>query len=334
MKPTIFVAERIAACGLELLRSECNCLIPWEDNIPLSTQSLGDEESPLKIGLSEADGVVVRLFKIDPQVLSIANRLKVIAKHGVGIDNIDCEAATARNIPVVYTPAANANAVAEHTLALILALSRQIAPANTALKEGRFNDRNLFQGVELAGKLLAVVGLGRIGSRVARMASAGLGMNVLAYDPFLPKASYSGPAIIEASLEVLFRKADFLTFHVPLTPVTKHMLNQQSLKLLKPECRIVNTSRGALIDQTALALALHEYRIAGAALDVFEEEPLPAAHPLCHAPNALLTPHISSSTKESLERMSIQAAQGVLDVLHGKRPEYVANPEVFADEPK
>jgi len=332
MKPTVFIPERIAPCGLDLLRADCNCLVPWDDSFPLSTQFLGQDESRLKLGLSEADGVIVRLFKIDRQALSKANRLKVIAKHGVGVDNIDCEAATARHIPVVYTPTANANAVAEQTLALMLALSRQIAPANLALREGRFNDRNLFEGVELAGKVLVVVGLGRIGSRVAQMASLGLGMRVFAYDPFLPKATYSGPAIIEESLEGLFRKADFLTFHVPLTPDTKHLINPQSLKLLNPECRIVNTSRGALIDEAALALALHESRIAGAALDVFEEEPLPATHPLCQAPNALLTPHISSSTKESLERMSLQAAQGLLDVLHGRRPEHVANPEVFVDE--
>ena len=333
MKPTVFIPEPIAPCGLELLRAECHCLVPWENRIPQSTQSPVDDGTQRNQGLSEADGVLVRLFKIDRQALSAANRLKVIAKHGVGVDNIDCEAATARHIPVVYTPTANANAVAEQTIALMLALSRQIAPANLALIEGRFNDRHLYQGVELAGKILVVVGLGRIGSRVARMASLGLGMSVFAYDPFLPKSGYSGPAIIEESLEALFRKADFLTFHVPLTPDTKHMINPQSLKLLKPECRIVNTSRGALIDETALALALHESRIAGVALDVFEEEPLPATHPLCRAPNALLTPHISSSTKESLDRMSLQAAQGLLDVLHGRRPEFVANPKVFTDEP-
>jgi D-3-phosphoglycerate dehydrogenase len=334
MKPTVLIPEPIASCGLDLLREECNCIAPWEDRFHLPNQSTGDDESQLNLNLSKADGVIVRLFRIDRQTLSKANRLKVISKHGVGVDNIDCETATARHIPVVYTPTANANAVAEQTLALMLALSRQLVPASIALREGGFNDRNLFQGVELAGKILVVVGLGRIGLRVARMASFGLGMNVFAYDPFLAKTNYSGPAILEDSLDVLFRKADFLTFHVPLTPETKHMINPQSLKLLKPECRIVNTSRGALIDETALALALHESRIAGVALDVFEEEPIPATHPLCHAPNALLTPHISSSTKESLERMSIQAAQGVLDVLHGKRPEYVANSEVFADEPK
>src|SRR4029077_4432447 len=142
VKPTVFVPEPIAPCGLDLLRAECHCLVPWENNIPRSTESQGDDKSRLNLGLSEADGVVVRLFKIDRQALSKADRLKVIAKHGVGVDNIDCEAATARHIPVVYTPTANANAVAEHTIALMLALSRQIAPADTALREGRFNDRH------------------------------------------------------------------------------------------------------------------------------------------------------------------------------------------------
>ena len=209
MKPTVFIPEPIAPCGLDLLRAECHCLVPWENRIPRSAQSPGDDETQRNQELSEADGVLVRLFKIDRQVLSAANRLKVIAKHGVGVDNIDCEAATARHIPVVYTPTANANAVAEQTIALMLALSRQITLANRALIKGRFNDRHLYQGVELAGKILVVVGLGRIGCRVARMASLGLGMSVFGYDPYLPKGDYSGPAIIEGSLETLFRKADF-----------------------------------------------------------------------------------------------------------------------------
>lgn len=342
MKPVVIVPEPIHQEGLDLLRAECDCVVPWQGGAeqgsdaagarPAGVRELvrGGEHSAIRQALYDADAVIVRLFKISEWDLSRAKRLKVIAKHGTGVDNIDCKAATARRIPVVYTPTANANAVAEHTLALMLALSRQIAPADGVVREGRFSERSRFKGAELAGKTLLVVGLGRIGSRVARIAAQGLGMQVCAYDPLLPAEIIdSGPVTIEDSLEALLPTADYLTIHVPLTADTKHLINAKTLALMRPSCRLVNTSRGAVIDELALAAALSEGTLAGAALDVFEEEPLPADHPLCRAPNTLLTPHISSSTAESLERMSLFAAQGVLDVLHGRVPKHVVNPEVF-----
>ena len=195
--------------------------------------------------------------------------------------------------------------------------------------QGRFHERGKFKGVELAGKTLGVIGLGRIGQKVAQMASQGLQMDVLAYDPFVPKDTLSNLVIIEDSLESLMRKADFLTLHIPLAEDTRHLINEQSLGWVKPSCRIINTSRGSVIDEAALAQALSKGTLAGAALDVFEVEPLPIDHLLMNAPNTLLTPHISSSTQESLENMSLQAAQGVLDVLHGNTPKYIVNPEAL-----
>ena len=174
-----------------------------------------------------------------------------------------------------------------------------------------------------------MIGLGNVGSRVARMAAHGLNMSVRAYDPFLSEGVDPGPAVLEASLESLLQEADFLTLHVSLTPETKHLINEQSLDRVKTGCRIVNTSRGAVIDEGALVQALSDGRLSGAALDVFEDEPLPADHPLVAAPNTLLTPHIASSTRESLDRMSLQAAEGVLDVLNGRTPEFLFNSEVF-----
>jgi len=326
MKPVVFVLEPIDGSGLELLRAECVCVTPWEAD---PTAAIDITDDSYRLPLYEADAVIVRLFEISQADLARTQRLKVIGKHGVGVDNIDCQAAAAAGIPVVYTPTANANAVAEHTLALMLALSRQIGPASEALKEGRFAERGRYQGIELAGKTLGVMGLGRVGSKVAQMAALGLEMSVLAYDPFVSRDSYDGPAIFEDSLETFMRKVDFLSLHVSLTPDTKHIINDQTLEWLKPHCRIVNTSRGAVIDEVALTRALIEGRLAGAALDVFVEEPLPPDHPLVQAPHTLLTPHISSSTQESLVRMSTQAAQGVLDVLQGRTPQYLvnANPE-------
>ncbi|MCH2210005.1 MAG: hydroxyacid dehydrogenase [Fuerstiella sp.] len=314
MKPIVFIPEPIAECGLDLLKSDYDCVAPWQNGT----------EADRKV-LYDADAVIVRLFSVGQQDFEQCRRLKVVAKHGVGVDNIDVQAAAEAGISVVSTPRANANAVAEHTLTLMLALARNIAPAGSAIAQDRFSDRGQYQGVELEGRTLGVIGLGNVGRRVARMAANGLGMSVLAYDPFLPEGAETDPAVLEPSLEALLSAADFLTLHVSLTPETRHLINAESLRLMKPDCRIVNTSRGAVIDEIALASALSQGHPGGAALDVFEEEPIPADHPLVSAPNTLLTPHIASSTKESLDRMSLQAAQGVIDVLNGKTPQYPVN---------
>jgi D-3-phosphoglycerate dehydrogenase len=313
MKPLVVLPEPIAEPGLRLLQGRCEV-----ECGPHAVQFL-----------DRADGVLVRLFRFGKEEFSRSPRLKVIAKHGVGTDNIDVGAATARRIPVVFTPAANANAVAEHAITLMLALSRRIATADRAVREGKWTDRPPLEGVELVDKKLGVVGLGRVGSRVARIAAAGLGMNVIAFDPMIQPGNYDGPATLVGSIDELLPECDFLTLHVPLTSQTNQLLGRGNLARLKPGCRIVNTSRGQVIDEAALVEALQRGTIAGAALDVFENEPLPTDHPLCRAPNVLLTPHVSSSTRESLERMATHAAQGVVDVLEGRRPSYPVNPEVL-----
>ena len=321
MKPAVFVPEPIAPCGMALLEAACDCTAPWaEGRVPTD-----DEAREMLHG---ADAVIVRLFEIGAADLEQCPRLKVIAKHGVGVDNIDCDAASARGIPVVFTPKANANSVAEHTIGLMLALARSVVPASVALREGRFAERSQFIGVELAGRTLGIVGLGRIGSRVAEIASAGLAMRVCGYDPYVAPGSYTGPAERMASLDELLAAADFLTLHVGLTAETRHLLDDRRLARIKPGCRVLNTSRGAVIDESALVRALEEGRIAGAALDVFEEEPIATDHPLCGAPNMLLTPHIASSSRESMDRMATDCAQGVLDVLQGRTPADLVNPDV------
>ena len=321
MRPIVFVPEPIAACGMALLEAACDCAAPWaEGRVPSDAEA--------REMLRGADAVIVRLFEIGATDLEQCPRLKVIAKHGVGVDNIDCDAATARGIPVVFTPKANANSVAEHTIGLMLALARNVVPASIALRDGRFADRSQFIGVELAGRTLGIVGLGRIGSRVAEIAAKGLAMKVCGYDPYVAAGAYSGPAERLASLDELLAAADFLTLHVGLAAETRHLLDDRRLARLKPGCRVLNTSRGAVIDERALIRALDEGRIAGAALDVFEEEPIAADHPLCRAPNVLMTPHIASSSRESMDRMATDCAQGVVDVLRGGRPADVVNPDV------
>lgn len=331
MKPTVFIPEPIASPGVEVLRRHCHCRTPWEDGITVPPEPDAEGSELHRAAFREADAALVRLFQVDAEDIRNAPRLKVIGKHGVGTDNIDCEAATSRGLPVVFTPGSNGRTVAEHAMALMLALSRQIYPSSHAIRSGTMEDRNRYQGVELAGKNLGLIGLGRIGSRVAGIASGGFGMQVRAYDPFLPPGSAMGAAVLEESLEALLAWADFISLHVPLSGATHHLINQERLKLMKSGCRLVNTSRGPVIDEAALAQALREGRLAGAALDVFEEEPLPADHPLCRTPNTLLTPHISGLTDSALERASLMAAQGILDVLQGRRPEHVANPGCFGN---
>jgi D-3-phosphoglycerate dehydrogenase len=311
MKPTVFIPDPIAASGMDLLRAGCNCLAPWLEG-----------KMPDKELLAHADAVIVRVFEIRTGDLARATRLKVIAKHGVGVDNIDVAAATARRIPVLWTPTANANAVAEHTMTLMLALARNLYPACAATFAGKWGK---FEGVELAGNTLGVLGFGRIGRRVAEMARHGFAMEVSAYDPLVTQSDFT----LERSIEAVLRTADFLTLHVPLTLETRHLINTARLQWLKPNCRIVNTSRGGVIDEIALTQALQSGRLAGAALDVFDQEPLRADHPFLRTPNLLLTPHISSSTRESLARMAQDSARGVLDVLQGKMPKYPINPEVL-----
>jgi D-3-phosphoglycerate dehydrogenase len=278
--------------------------------------------------------VIVRLFAIGRGDFEKAARLRVVAKHGVGVDNIDCVAATARGVPVLWTPGANSNAVAEHTLGLLLALARKLEDASRALKMGKPFVREEFEGVELAGRVLGVVGLGRIGSRVAQKAALGLGMRVLAHDPYVERAPHAGLVELCERLDDLLREADFLSLHVPLTDETRRMIDARALALLPAGARLVNTARGAVVDEAALVEALRSGRLAGAGLDVFEEEPLPASHPLASAPNVILTPHVAGMTREAMERVSEETAEGVLAVLQGRRPANVFNPEAYVFNPK
>src|ERR1041384_157864 len=213
MKPVVLIPEVIATRGLDLLKAECESIAPWAEGRKPS-------EAELRQMLPTVDAVLIRLFPMRAADIASASRLKVIARHGVGVDNVDVAAATARRIPVVFTPNANANAVAEQAMALMLALARNVYPASAAMRDGRFRERDKFIGIELAGKVLGVLGLGRIGGRVAEMARNGFAMDVRGYDPFVKKENYSGAAVLEDTIESLLGKADFLTLHMPLPPET------------------------------------------------------------------------------------------------------------------
>ncbi len=313
----VLIPRPIAPIGIELLSRECDCIAPWMTGEVWTDERIRDE-------LRDVDAIVVRIFELRAEDIDSAPRLKVIAKHGVGVDNIDCSAAARRGIPVVITPGANSNAVAEHTLALIFALARQTLAADAITREGRFDERDSFAGVELAGKTVGVVGFGRIGSRVAAKVERGLGMRAVAYDPPLVQSGRAPDREFAPTLDDVAASADFLSLHVPLTPDTQHLVDREVLERLGPDAFLINTSRGSVVDERALVGALESGQIRGAALDVFETEPLPADHPLCGAPRTLLSPHVAAATSESRVAMARMVAEGVLAALRGEAPPHVA----------
>ena len=316
-KPLVFVPEPIARVGLDVLDAHCRVAAPWTEDKPAG-------EIP-----ADAAAALVRIYRMDEARLRAAPDLKVIAKHGVGLDSIDIPAATRRRVAVLWTPQANADAVAQHAMALVLSLANRVKAADEALRQGRFDRRMDFSGMELGGRTLGIIGLGRIGGRVARRAADGFGMEVLAYDPYLDPAAQDTPARLVDSLDGLLQKADFVTLHVPLTDETRRMINSDTLGRMRAGSYLINTSRGAAVDETDLARSLQEGHLAGAAIDVFAQEPPDLAHPLLHAPNALLTPHVAGLSDLALPRVARQAAEGIVDVLQGRRPASPVNPEVF-----
>lgn len=259
--------------------------------------------------LREADGVIIRSdTKMTPEILKDQPRLKIIVRAGVGVDNIDLDAATRAGIVVMNTPAGNTTSTAEHAVTMMMALSRYIAPADASMKSGKW-DKKSFTGTQLAGKTLAVVGLGRIGQSVARRA-IGLEMKVVGYDPFLSieKAAEQGITLYR-DIDELLPLCDYLTVHTPGGAETKSLISADRIAKMRKGVRLINCARGGIIDETALADALDSGHVAGAALDVFETEPLPADSRLLKTKNLLTTPHLGASTEEAQESVAIEAAE-------------------------
>ncbi len=318
--PLVVISEPIHEAGERLLAEHCQVVMA-PDASPAALLPL----------LSEASALLVRLAVVSAELMVAAPHLRVIARHGVGVDNIDVAAATRRGIPVVYTPEANAVSVAEHVLALMTAQAKRVVEYDAATRRGAFAVRDSLRAVDLEGKVLGVVGLGRVGTAVSRKAKAAFSMRVLGYDPLLrPAEIQSRGAEPVDDLLSLLGEADVVTLHVPLTPQTRRLIGERELAAMKRTALLINTARGAVVDEAALARALHQGRLAGAALDVFEQEPPDPGHPLFSAPNLVVTPHSAALTAECAARMALQAAQGILDVLAGRRPAAVVNPEVFS----
>ncbi len=319
----ILICDDIAEEGLNLFHHEKNFTTVVKTKLPLDQ---------LKKEIVDCDACVVRSgTQITKEVINASQKLKVIGRAGVGLDNVDVEAASKKGIVVINTPGGNTISAAEHTFCLLMALARNIPQANASIKKGEW-ERKKFTGVQLLEKTLGVVGLGRIGSEVAKRAQS-FGMKVIAYDPFLraEKALQIGVELM--SMDELLTRSDFLTLHMPLSSDSKYMIGEKELSKMKKSARIINCARGGLIDEKALAKAIESGHIAGAALDVFESEP-PKDSALLALPSVVATPHLGASTEEAQIAVSVDVAQSIADFLQGRGIKNAVNvpvmdPEVF-----
>lgn len=289
----------------------------------------------LTAAIGEYDALVVRSeTKVTASVLEAAGRLQVVARAGVGVDNIDVEAATKRGVLVVNAPLGNTVAAAEHAMALMLALARRIPQADASMRRGEWK-RSRFMGTELNHKTLGIVGLGKIGVEVARRARA-FGMNLLAYDPYVSAAGAEALGARLLPLLDVIREADIITVHVPLLPSTRNLIGARELALAKPGMLLLNVARGGIVDEAAAADALRDGRLGGLALDVYAKEPLPAESPLPELEGTVLTPHLGASTKEAQVKVALEVAEQVVDVLNGRPARGAVNapalpPELLAE---
>jgi D-3-phosphoglycerate dehydrogenase / 2-oxoglutarate reductase len=298
----ILVAERIAAEGLDLLAAQHTV-----------DERLGLGHDELVAAISAYDALIVRSqVQVDAEVIAAGHRLRVVARAGVGLDNIDVEAARSAGLTVLNAPDGNTVAAAEHTLALLLAVARHVPAADASTRAGEWA-RARFGGIELRGRTLGIIGLGRIGLAVAARASA-FGMGLVGFDPYVSPEVARERGIEPVDLATLLRRSDVVTVHVPLTGETSHLLDAAAIATLRPGAIVLNVARGGVVDEAALADALREGRLAGAGIDVYEHEP-PVGSPLLDAPNVVLTPHIAASTAEAQVAVGIEIARRVIAAL-------------------
>lgn len=318
----VLIADPIAAEGVDLLRSRVEVQV-----------KVGLRQEELIRLVGEYDALVVRSeTKVTAEVINAGKRLQVIARAGIGVDNIDVEAATKAGIAVVNAPTGNTVAAAEHTVALMLAMARNISIAHRSVKDGEWR-RSAFMGIEVKNKTLGIVGLGRVGSEVAKRAQS-FGMRLLAYDPFVAPEYARRLGVELLPLERVLAESDFVTLHTPLTDNSRNMISRRELGFMKQSARLINVARGELIDEAALLEALESDKLAGVALDVFAKEP-PGDNPLLRHPKVVATPHLGASTQEAQREVAVEAAEQVLTVLSGLPARNTVNapflpPEVHA----
>ena len=318
-RPLIVLASPIHPDGRALLETEARVVVSAEP-----------KTEPVLALMRDAQGVLFRGGpRCDEAFLAASPRLRVVGRHGVGLDTVDIPACTRHGVAVVHAPGSNSQAVAEHALALMLACVKHTRRIDQLTRKGDWSPRFDVRNVELGGRTLGIVGIGNIGRRVAKFAGA-LGMRVLAYDPYLPDDEVRRRgAEPQPSLEAMLPQVDVLTCHTPLTPETQHMINEKTLGLLKPGTIFVNTSRGGVQSEPDLFRALVTGHLASAGLDVFEQEPSPIDNPIFNLDNVVVSTHIAGVTKEANRTAALQVAGEMLRVLRGEHPDVLVNREVW-----
>ena len=319
---TVLVNKPVHEESLARLQDEVQVLTPYD----------ASEEELIAL-LQHVHGLVLGAgLHMGSQEMGLASNLVVIGRHGVGLDNVDLAAATSEGIPVVYTPYGPTESTAEHALMLMLSTARRVSQLDRGVRSGDFSLRNRAEcmGYELEGKSLGVVGFGRIGRRVAAMCRDALHMKVFVYDPGLDAAEVSAwGAVPKPTLNGLAQEVDVLSVHTPLTQATRGLISSRVIGAMKAGAMLINTSRGPVVDEAALSKALAEGHLAGAGLDVYDPQPPAEDNPLLHFDHVVLTPHVGSFTHEGRRRMGAMVVDGVLSVLQGRRPKYLANPQVW-----
>ncbi|MBR3334378.1 MAG: hydroxyacid dehydrogenase [Clostridia bacterium] len=296
----------------------------WETPV-LNTRDMAEN----KADIADADAIVARICHVSAEAIEAAPNLKVIGRTGVGYDMVDVEAATQRGIPVVLTPGANNRSVAEHTVALLFALSKNLVEGHNEQIKGNYAIRNKGVAFELLDKTIAVLGLGAIGGEVARLCKA-IGMKVIGYDPFLPEDKMEALGCTPAKdYKAVLPECDFVTVHMPLLDSTRNMIGEKEIASMKPTAMIVNCARGGIVDEKALAAALNEGRLAGAGIDCFENDPPAVDDPLLNAKNVIASPHSAAQTKEAVIRMHKMCVEGCMAVCRGEKWPWVADKKVY-----
>lgn len=274
--------------------------------------------------VADCDAILARTAPFPAEVIKAGKKLKVIARHGVGVDNIDCKFAEEQGIWVTNAPLSNANSVAEHTIGFVIACARNMIRCDREFRNGNFEIRNQLNGWDLEGKTLGLLGTGRIGTMVAKKATHGLDMKVIGFDPFVTQDKVASEITL-VDWDYLFKNADFISVHMPATEKTKNIIGKKEFEMMKPTAYFINCARGEVVNEPALIEALKAKKFAGAALDVFEKEPPEKDNPLFSLDNAILSPHNAALTKEATMRMAVHAAIGIDEVLTGKKPSWPMN---------
>ncbi|MDN4493494.1 hydroxyacid dehydrogenase [Ureibacillus aquaedulcis] len=286
-----------------------------------------DSEQEIEKYIEEVDAILLRTTNFRKEMIDKARNLKIIARHGVGFDQIDVEYAISKGIQVCYAPLSNINSVAEHTVMLMMALAKRVNEGQIAVRTNQFNKRNGLLGIELKDKTVGLIGLGNIGKLVAQKCHFGFGMNIIAYDPYVKELNEEY-IHLEDSLEKLLKSADFISLHVPYLPETHHLIGERELEHMKPTSYLINAARGGILDEQAVLTAIHNGVIAGAALDVFEGEPFDINEGWYSVEQAVLTPHVAALTIDAMRDMAIVTATQIVDVKCGNQPSFSLNEQV------